>query len=112
MIWTKSIMATYIIDLDGTFFKYGTMDPTSRAVETVNTLQENGHKVIFITKRRKELNDPPHLNLDLTLERLNHLGVKYNNIIGDVENPRILIDDDAILSINHTRNSPLQSSLP
>lgn len=104
-------MAAYFIDFDGVFFKYGTMFPTDGAIELVNDLFNNGHKIYFMTLRKYENNDDEALNLHKTEEVLKTLNVKYHGIIEDIPSPRIIINDEGATAINHIRNSPLKVTL-
>lgn len=101
-------MSTYFVDLDGVFFKYGTMEPTDGAVDVINGLSREGHQIIFTTARVYENNTPPCLNLRDTERVLKELGVVYRQIIGGVTNPRIVINDEGAMGINHERNAPLR----
>jgi ribonucleotide monophosphatase NagD (HAD superfamily) len=58
-IWERCSMATYLFDFDGVFFRYGTMEPIDGTVELVRKLHQEGHSIIFLTKRRRFNNDPP-----------------------------------------------------
>lgn len=101
-------MAAYLIDLDGVFFEYGTMVPTIGAVDAVRRLKTDGHQVFFITRRQYENNNDPSMNLYRTEQILKDLSVSYDMIIGGVESPRILINDEGCSAINHQRNNALR----
>jgi hypothetical protein len=100
-------MAAYFIDLDGTFFKFGSMIPAENSVSRVKSLLAAGHQVFFITKRKNENNDP-RINLSDTWTYLESLfGSDSFFLFGDVDSPRIIINDDGVRSIRHKRNEPL-----
>ena len=100
-------MATYLLDFDGVFFRYGTMEPVKGAVEFVQGLQQQGHNIVFLTRRRRCHNEPPHLTVEKTEQVLATLGVTYDGIIEGVTSPRVLINDEGALAIDHPRDSPL-----
>ncbi len=101
-------MATYLLDFDGVFFRYGTMEPVEGAIEYVADLKSNGHRVIFLTARRRGENDPPHLTVEKTEQALARLGIEYDDIIEGVTSPRVLVNDEGALAIEHPRNTPLR----
>ena len=100
-------MATYLLDFDGVFFRYGTMEPVDGAVEFVQGLRQQGHRVVFLTQRRRCYNEPPHLTLEKTEQVLAALGVTYDGILEGVTSPRVLVNDGGSLAIDHPRDSPL-----
>ena len=100
-------MVTYLLDFDGVFFRYGTMEPVKGAVEFVQGLQQQGHNIVFRTRRRQCHNDPPHLTVEKTEQVLATLGVIYDGIIEGVTSTRVLINDEGALAIDHPRDSPL-----
>ncbi|SMP70481.1 ADP-ribosylglycohydrolase [Neorhodopirellula lusitana] len=101
-------MATYLLDFDGVFFRYGTMEPIEGAVDYVNDLKSQGHKVIFLTARQRYQNDPEHLTVEKTEQVLASLGVAFDSIVDGVSSPRVLVNDEGAFAINHPLNSPLQ----
>ena len=62
---------------------------------------------MFLTRRRRCHNDPPHLTVEKTEQVLATLGVIYDGIIEGVTSPRVLINDEGALAIDHLRDSPL-----
>jgi ADP-ribosylglycohydrolase len=99
-------MSAYLIDLDGTFFFYGTNKLTSRGAEIAKHLNQRGDKIYFITAR-KENNKPESLNLSNTHRELKKLGIQYELVIGDMPSPRILINDEGATAYNIEKNSSL-----
>ena len=99
--------ATYIFDLDGVFFYYGTMKPVSGAVELVSDLRNQGHSIVFMTARRRKKNDPPHLTIEKTERALSALGVEYDALVEGVGSPRIVINDEGAIAVNHIRDAPI-----
>lgn len=99
-------MASYFIDLDGVFFKYGTMMPTLGAVRTVKALIRAGHQIYFITKRKYHHNEPPQLRLSRTKKVLKRCGIEHAGIIGDSPSPRIMINDEGVVAIQQHKNQP------
>lgn len=99
-------MATYLLDFDGVFFRYGTMVPADGAVDYVRRLKKEGNEVIFLTARKTHENNPPELGIADTKKRLDELAVPYDAVIEGVSSPRILINDEGAYTINHPRNAP------
>lgn len=97
-------MGAYFIDLDGTFFLYGTNKLTPRGAEIAKAINERGGKIYFITARKKN-NNPEHLGLAQTHLALKELGIQYELIIGDIPSPRILINDEGATAYNVEINS-------
>lgn len=104
-------MATYLLDFDGVFFSYGTMEPADGAVDYVRRLKRQGNEIVFLTARKKENNDPPELAIAHTKKRLDTLGVPYDAVVEGVSSPRIVINDEGAYAINHPRNKPWTSSV-
>ena len=100
-------MATYLLDLDGVFFRYGTMEPVDGAVEFVQGLRSQGHRVVFLTQRQRLYNEPSHLTVEKTEQVLAALGVAYDRLVEGVTSPRVLVNDEGSLVINHPCDSPL-----
>lgn len=99
-------MSAYLIDLDGTFFFYGTNKLTPRGAEIAKALNQRGDKIYFVTAR-KENNKPDSLNLSNTHRELKKLGIQYELVIGDIPSPRILINDEGATAHNVEENSSL-----
>jgi hypothetical protein len=97
-------MAAYFIDLDGVFFESGSMRPIAGAVEAVKYLVAHGHQIYFVTKRPRTISHP--LNIDNTARTLATMGVTYTALIPNVSSPRIVINDEGAVAINHQRDSP------
>ena len=97
-------MASYFVDLDGTFFLFGTQEPAPNAVETVRRLSSEGNDIIFTTLRVKH---DPELGEVATHRKLKDLGVPYLGIVWNVQSPRIVVNDDGAFAVRHPRNAPL-----
>ena len=100
-------VACFFLDLDGVIFKHGTMQFNDGALEYLEKIYLQGHQVVFTTARKSSNNNVPNLQLDLTIQRLNAFGVKYESIIGNLSSPRIVINDQGAFSINHRKDLPL-----
>lgn len=100
-------MSAYFIDLDGVFFKYGTMIAVPKAVEIVNKLMAHGDQVYFVTKRTTKNNIPPSLNVSNTKKTLQQLKVKYSGLIEGATSPRVVVNDEGAISLNHRSNAEL-----
>lgn len=92
-------MTALFVDLDGTFFHYGTNNITRDGLNIVKNFRKNGGQLYFITAR-KEDNDPPQLNLNSTRDVLNAFGIDYELIVGNVSSPRVLVNDEGASAIN------------
>ncbi len=99
-------MATYLLDFDGVFFRYGTMTPAEGAVDYVRRLKRQGNDVVFLTARKTDQNDPPELAIADTKKRLEALGVPYDAVVEGVSSPRIVINDEGAYAINHPKDAP------
>ncbi len=95
-------MAAFFIDLDGTFFVFGTNSPLPGAVETVSALLRQGHQVIFTTQRGERT------SAELALKQLLKISVP---VIADVASPRIVINDFGAVAINHPTNAPWSAEM-
>jgi predicted secreted acid phosphatase len=87
-------MAAFFVDLDGTLFHFGTNFFTPGARDFLEWIEENGHQLIFTTRRGDDLEGHPIFDKNKTLEALKRLGIKYNNILFNVVSPRIIVNDD------------------
>lgn len=97
-------MATYFIDLDGTFFLFGTQEPVPGAVETVKRLEAEGHKIIWATMR---IMSDQKLGYTATIRKFREFGIKSETILWECPSPRIVVNDDGADAVNHVRNKPL-----
>jgi hypothetical protein len=97
-------MATYFIDLDGTFFKFGTQDPLPDAPEAIRQLEEKGHKIVWATMR---VMSDQKLGYTATIRRFRELGIKSETIVWECPSPRVVVNDDGARAVNHPRNGPL-----
>jgi len=102
-------MATYVIDLDGTIFKHGTNDFLPGSKEFLEEISENGHMIIFTTRRGKEFEGHPVYDKEKTLKVLTELGVKYDFIVFDSPSPRIVINDRGSYAIDCETNKGLEN---
>ena len=89
-------MAAFFIDLDGTFFQFGTNIPLPGAVDIIRGLLAQNHQIIFTT-RRSDTEDVRPIMKKLFNEDL--------PVIPNVQSPRIVINDDGAGAINHPVNS-------
>lgn len=97
-------MAAFFIDLDGTVLKYHTNEFLPGVVDRLSALVSAGHEVIFISMRgTRDLHD--EWSPKKTREALATLPFPYR-FLGDVQAPRILIDDTAPTAVHATTNDP------
>jgi hypothetical protein len=92
----------YLIDLDGTFFLFGTQHPAPGAVETVRRMLADGVAVWFVTRRTRL---DPVLGEAATVGILQHHGLDVCGILWSVGSPRVLVDDAAPMAIEVARNA-------
>jgi hydroxymethylpyrimidine pyrophosphatase-like HAD family hydrolase len=97
-------MSAYFIDLDGTFFKWGTQEPLPGAVETVQRLEAEGNMIVWTTLR-----DPqdPVKGYPQTIRAFRELGIKSEAIIWGCPSPRIVVNDDGAFGVNVEQNGPM-----
>jgi hypothetical protein len=98
-------MSTYFIDLDGTFFKFGTQDPLPGAPEEIKRLEAEGHTIVWTTMRfmgDQKLGHAP------TIRKFRELGIKAETVIWESPSPRIVVNDDGALAINVERNGAMR----
>ena len=100
-------MATYFVDIDGVIFKFGTMTFNEGAVEFLRKLKARGHQIVLSTARKSQNNDIPYLQLDLTISKLEEAKIAYDTIVGSLSNPRIIVNNQGVFSINHQKDAPI-----
>jgi hypothetical protein len=105
-------MASYFIDLDGVFFRHGTMQPNEGAVQSVRFLMENAQQVFFVTKRKPRTGENEDLCIEKTTEALGNLEVPYTDILHSVESPRVLVNDEGAFAIEHERDTAFLLAKP
>lgn len=99
-------MAAFIFDLDGTLVSFETHEPLPGAVETVNRLYDEGHRIIFTTRRGDlEFAGHAYYSRQATYSMLRLNEFKYHDIIFDVPSPRIVINDAGAYAVNVERNA-------
>jgi hypothetical protein len=104
-IWMEgTTVGTYFIDMDGTFFRFGTQEPLPGAVDAVRRLASEGHRIFFVTLRNAS---EGKLGSVSTRAALASLGVEYDDILWDCPSPRTVVNDDGAHAVNHVKNSPL-----
>ncbi len=90
-----------ISDMDDTFLPHGSYHPSREAVANAKQILEDGHQLLFITGR----SDHSALRL-----MLNRLGLQEAGLMTEVENPRLLICDQAPTAIKHRKGTPWKYS--
>lgn len=82
--------------------------PRENAVETINRLKQNGHKIIIITARDSEFHDNPDL---LSQDWLNKNNIKYDKLIVNAREKGIVCKNENIdLFIDDQLNNCLNVS--
>ena len=102
-------MATYFFDIDGVIFKYGSNSPLEGSKAKLEHLKSQGHKIILTTARKAENNNPPHLCIENTKKSLITHSIPYDQIISDVDSPRIIINDEGAYCFSQWRNEPIEN---
>lgn len=106
-------VSTYVFDIDGTivtntFGKYENAKPIKRAIEKLNALYDEGHKIILMTARgATSKNDYS----EFTRAQMNEFGIKFHELIMNQKpSADFFIDDRAINAydwLNDKLSSPL-----
>lgn len=94
-------MAAFFVDLDGTFFRYGTNTPLPGAVHELRLMLQRGHQVIFTTAREKA-GDAKRV--------LRELGFEDCLLLGGVQSPRVVVNDAGAFAVNHEMDAPWSPS--
>jgi ribonucleotide monophosphatase NagD (HAD superfamily) len=95
---TMSEQMTVMVDIDGTIFKQGTNEWLPDAERVMRLMKEQGHYIILITARGERSGWPHIYSKKATLEALKEKNVPYDEIIFDSPSPRIMFNDQTVLS--------------
>ena len=101
-------MSAYIVDLNGTLFKFGTNDFLPGAKDFLDFIKDNGHQLILTTRRGEDWDYHNVFSKAKTLQALKRLGIEYHSIVFEVESPRIVINDDGCSAINVVINDGIR----
>jgi len=94
-------MATYFLDLDGVILRDGTNEFAEGAIAFLRKLKQDGHQVIFTTRRRwKEGDNPPEQVLDNVVSLLGAHGIEYDSIVPGLDSPRIVVNDQGAMAVS------------
>lgn len=94
--------AIFIDIIDGTIIDKKTEQPLPNAVETINEWYENGHRIILTTRRGNEWYDSTNrYSEQSTIRLLKSIGLKYHDILFNIDSPRIIINDKGAFGYNH-----------
>ncbi len=94
-------MAAIFADLDGTVFDWGSNDFLPGAYEHLKAFQDDGNQLIFVTQRDMDWIEP----LAHT-ERFLKRHFPDCVVLFGVTSPRVLINDQGAVAINHKKNAP------
>jgi ADP-ribosylglycohydrolase len=105
-------MATYLFDFDALFNRCGNMKPVEGAVDFIQDLRQQGHRIVLLTKDRCQgsapahltLENPAHLKFKNTEQVLTTLGVPCDGALEGATGPFVLINDEEALAIHLRRN--------
>jgi hypothetical protein len=94
------------IDLDGTVLNWSTGELCDGAYEKLKRWHELGFKIYFTTARGDNWHPDTPYSIRNTAIRLEELGVSQfcDQIIWDVPSPRIIMNDEGAIAINHPKN--------
>jgi hypothetical protein len=87
----------HIVDIDGTVFYFGTLEPLPGAMRGLREWQAAGDQILITTGRR---------DLGAIKRVLNKHGVFPMAMLGDVQNPRHLVNDGGAYCTNHPTDAP------
>ena len=99
-------MAAFFIDLDGTFFLYGTNILAPGAKSLAVEIKNKGDKLYFVTARKND-NFPTELNIEATKKSLEENNICYEEVINNCPSPRTMINDEGSIGIAIDRNEGL-----
>lgn len=91
-------MAAFLIDLDGTIFYWGTENLLPNVPEILKAWEARGDQIIFTTMRDEMWSQKA---AEVLKEFLSDF-----RIVTQVDSPRIVINDDGAVAINHQRDNP------
>lgn len=98
-------MGAIFIDLDGTIFKHGTNDPLPGAVKFLERIVEEGHQIIFTTRRGDlEFKGHPIYSEDGARTGVRSLRIPYVTILYNISSPRMVVNDDGVYAWRHQTN--------
>lgn len=96
---------TLFIDIDGTIVNAGTEEPLPFAVEKINKAYDDGYMIVITTLRGSGfVNDSKYACVE-TERLLKSIGLKYHHIVWNCQSPRIVINDEGAVAINHRGNT-------
>lgn len=91
-------MAAIFADLDGTTFQWGTNTFLPGAQERLQKLYDQGNQLIFVTRRNESRWLP---SAKMLLQSLFPDCI----VLHDIQSPRIVINDEGAMAINHPRDT-------
>ncbi|MBI83662.1 MAG: hypothetical protein CMJ81_10740 [Planctomycetaceae bacterium] len=105
-------MATYLLDFDVLFNRCSNMEPVEGAVDFIQDLRQQGHRIVLLTKdrchgsapARLTLENLAHLKFKNTEQVLATLGVPCDGALEGATGPFVLINDEEVLAIHLRRN--------
>lgn len=100
-------MAASFCDLDGCVFRWGTNEYLPGARERLTEFLEAGNQIIFITNRESWVPG----NLGTGLKKFLQKDFPGCGLIMGVESPRIIVNDEGAVAINHKKNAAFNHDL-
>ena len=99
------IKPTLFIDIDGTIVD-SNENPVPFAISKINECYDNGYTIIITTMRGDKFFDQKsRFCKQKTVMLLNSIELKYHSILWDVPSPRVIINDEGAIAINHKKDS-------
>lgn len=99
------VKGTLFVDIDGTLINAPNEEPLPFAVEKINKAYDDGYMIVVTTMRGTGYTNESRLSCPETLRLLKTIGLKYHEIIWNCPSPRIIINDEGAVAINHPCNS-------
>jgi hypothetical protein len=100
---------TFFVDLDGTIFKWGTNELLPGAMEFLQKIEKDGHKIVITTNRGDARWPVDSLfNKEITLRSLSTLRVPYHEILFNIEGSTIVVNDEGAFSVNIRQDGGFQ----
>ena len=95
---------TLFIDLDGTILNCSTDAPNPFAVERINKAYDDGFMIVLTTYRGEHFADNSRFGLVTTHTLLRNIGLKFHHIIFSSPSPRVVINDEGAVAVQHPRD--------
>ena len=95
---------TFFVDLDGTIIHTRTDEALPYAVEKINKAYDEGYIIVITTYRGENWPKSSRYTVEKTEKLLNDIGLKWHKIVWDSPSPRIIMNDEKVVAIQHLQN--------